>query len=157
MSIRNDYVFKHSGVCLSCQSKGNSFAKKHGGYKTRLYKIWLGLKHRRYENYNPKVCDEWKDFSVFRELALSNGYSDNLTIDRIDNKGDYEPTNCQWITIEENAGKDKLLFTNEQGKELFLERKDLKITQREMAKKLGVSRNTIQRLEKRAKEELYGK
>lgn len=94
---------------------------------------------------------------MFREWALSNGYSDNLTIDRIDNKGDYEPTNCQWITIEENAGKDKLLFTNEQSKELFLERKDLKITQIEMAKKLGVSRNTIQRLEKRAKEELYGK
>ena len=58
MKVRNDYLKKHSGVCVSCQKKGNKNNFKHGDYKKRLYKIWLGLKHRRYKTYKPKVCKE---------------------------------------------------------------------------------------------------
>ena len=88
---------------------------------------------------------------TFKEWALANGYHDNLTLDRIDNKGDYEPNNCQWITLNENAGKDKQLFNKHQKKAICNLRKTMGITQIEMAKKLGVSRNTIQRLEKEIK------
>lgn len=87
---------------------------KHGLYGTRLYRIWHGMKYRcynsnadEYPNYGGKgvvVCDDWKDdFSKFNEWALSHGYQDNLTIDRIDANGNYEPSNCQWVTLEENV------------------------------------------------------
>jgi DNA-binding XRE family transcriptional regulator len=133
---------------MSCQKKGTHYAKKHGDYKTRLYRIWLGLKHRRYKVYNPVVCEEWKDFTAFKTWALSNGYADDLTIDRIDNKGDYTPENCQWIPHRENCGKDKRIFSYSEKIDIYKKRKQLGITQRDMAKRLGVSRNTIQRLER---------
>ena len=57
-------------------------------------------------NENIKICDDWLEYIPFRDWALANGYEDNLTIDRVDNDGDYYPENCQWITRGENAGKD---------------------------------------------------
>ncbi len=153
MHIRADYASKHSGFCMSCQKKGNQNAKKHGEYKSRLYHIWIGLKHRRYRTYTPRVCFEWSDFSNFKEWAESHGYSDSLTLDRIDNRGDYTPDNCQWVTHEENSAKDKRLFTHAEKVEIYNSRKFHGYTQREMAQILGVSRNTIQRLEREIKNE----
>lgn len=80
--------------------------------KTRLYKIWTHIKQRCYnkkresfKNYGARgitVCEEWKnDFMSFYNWAINNGYKDNLTVDRIDNNGNYEPGNCRWITIKE--------------------------------------------------------
>jgi hypothetical protein len=48
-----------------------------------------------------KVCEAWQKYETFRDWARANGYKDNLTIDRIDFNGNYEPNNCRWITIEE--------------------------------------------------------
>lgn len=152
MKVSSDYIEKHSGMCMSCQKRNNTNAKKHGDYNTRLYKIWLGLGHRRYRGYTPEICDEWKDYIPFKKWSLNNGYEDNLTIDRIDNNGGYYPGNCQWITLEENSGKDKKIFSEKEEIEIYKERLHLGITQVEMAKKLGVSRNTIQRAERRAKQ-----
>lgn len=84
----------------------------HGGTYSRLYSIWSSMKTRC---YNPKsksygyyggrgisVCQEWRnDFSAFREWALSHGYQDNLTLDRIDGDGSYSPGNCRWATWHE--------------------------------------------------------
>ena len=52
-----------------------------------------------------KVCKEWHEFEPFMKWALSHGYSDDLTLDRIDNDGDYEPSNCQWITMKAQVRK----------------------------------------------------
>jgi len=81
--------------------------KKHGSSNDRLYAIWLGIKDRcnnpnnlSYKNYGARgisVCKEWEFFSAFGEWAISNGYSDNLTIERVDCFGNYEPSNCTWI------------------------------------------------------------
>jgi hypothetical protein len=60
--------------------------------------------NKDYSNYGGRgitVCKEWDEFSNFRDWALSNGYADNLTLDRIDVNGNYEPSNCRWVTQKE--------------------------------------------------------
>ena len=84
---------------------------KHGETKTRLFKIWSSMhercersKHVYFKDYGGRgitVCEEWGDYIRFAEWARNNGYSDKLTIDRIDNDGNYEPSNCRWITEKE--------------------------------------------------------
>ena len=84
---------------------------KHGERNTRLYKTWISMKQRcsvhrdkykQWEGRGIKVCDEWREsFTVFKDWAEANGYKEDLTIDRIDVNGNYEPSNCRWITKQE--------------------------------------------------------
>ena len=86
----------------------------HGKSNSRLYHIWRNMKSRcynpnveRYDKYGGRgiiICDEWKDnFQAFYEWSMNNGYSDNLSIDRIDVNGNYTPDNCRWITMPDQA------------------------------------------------------
>lgn len=62
----------------------------------------------RYKNYGGRgisVCEEWQSYQGFYNWAMTHGYADGLTIDRIDVDGNYEPSNCQWITMSENSRK----------------------------------------------------
>lgn len=91
----------------SKRQKEKAFVKNH-----RLYGIWQDMKRRCYNSNRKaykyygakdiKVCIEWKNnFKAFQEWAFENGYNNNLTIDRIDNSKDYEPSNCRWVTTFE--------------------------------------------------------
>ena len=83
--------------------------------ESRLLTIWYSMRQRCYGNKNSesykkygakgiRICDEWKnDYMSFYNWAMSNGYSDELTIDRIDYKGNYEPSNCRWATSKTQA------------------------------------------------------
>lgn len=93
------------------QNKSNA---KGEAYHHRLYRIYHGMRSRcynsktyHYKRYGArgiKVCDYWlEDYMNFYNWALENGYSENLSIDRINNDGDYEPNNCRWATAKEQA------------------------------------------------------
>ena len=69
--------------------------------KTRCYST-TNARFHRYGGRGIKVCEAWLEFSPFRDWALLNGYTDELTIDRINNDGNYGPSNCEWVTIQEN-------------------------------------------------------
>ncbi len=88
----------------------NYWAVKHDMSHSRIYKIWIGMRSRcnnpnsvpypRYGGKGIKVCEEWNSsangFENFYLWAMANGYSDDLTIDRVDPHGNYEPNNCRW-------------------------------------------------------------
>jgi len=106
-------VKKRLGIGRESLSCGCFRYKKHGEYKTRLYKLWGSMKERclrsnwQYFKYyggrGITVYKEWLKYIPFRDWALVNGYQDNLEIDRINNDGNYEPDNCRFITSAENA------------------------------------------------------
>ena len=85
--------------------------RTHGMSHTRLHNIWVTMRQRcekprctAYHKYGAKgiqVCEEWGSFERFRDWAFANGYEENLTIDRIDPRGNYEPSNCRWATQKE--------------------------------------------------------
>lgn len=99
--------------------------KKVNKSDTRIYHIWNDMigrcihktypSFKRYGAIGIEVCDEWKVFENFYEWAMTNGYAEGLTLDRLDNKGNYEPGNCKWSTMKEqqNNRRNNRLITFE--------------------------------------------
>ena len=96
---------------------------KHGLYNSRLYKIRQNMIQRctnskvpNYSSYGGRgiiVCNEWKnDLLSFYNWALENGYQEDLSIDRIDPNGNYEPNNCQWVNKSIQSRNTRILRTD---------------------------------------------
>lgn len=128
-----------SGKTKSCGCRASKI--KHGDWHTRLYGIWRGVKYRCcvptckfYKYYGArgiKMCDEWKnDYLAFKEWALANGYSDKLTIDRINPDGDYCPENCRWSTY--------LTQENNRRNNHYVEYEGMTYTVSQLARKVGI-------------------
>lgn len=127
---------------------------KHGMCEKRLYRIYHNMISRcyrkctnGYENYGGrgiKVCEQWlgeKGFINFMNWSLSNGYNDELTIDRIDSNGNYEPNNCRWATRKDQC--------NNRRNNIILEYKDKKYSVSKWSEITGIKKTVIyQRLRK---------
>ena len=113
-SVEPRRVISGNTMSCGCLKSENTVAfnkktkVKHGGRRDRLYTIWHNMKQRcfgtTYKDYPQwggrgiTVCDEWRnDYSEFKRWALSNGYDEGLSLDRIDVNGDYDPSNCRWV------------------------------------------------------------
>lgn len=121
----NNLIRKNTLSCGCYQKDRTSKTKKiHGDAHTRLYNIWSGMRRRclcksepAFKNYGGRgvtVCKEWQEsFVNFKVWALKNGYSEDLTIDRIDVVGNYCPENCRWATLkqQENNRRDNVCVT----------------------------------------------
>ena len=123
---------------------------KHNKSRTRIYHIWSGMKSRcnnpknpvfnRYGGRGITICDEWeKSFENFWKWAEENGYSEELTIDRINNDGNYEPSNCRWANYSlQGRNKRNNVLSEYRGKMR---------TRSEISELTGLSYGTIRRRE----------
>lgn len=113
--------FVYRGAILRRRSNHCSKCRPVAKRNTRLYHIYHGIKQRcfnsncpGFEHYGGRgitICDEWlNSYDAFMKWSIEHGYKERsgLSIDRIDNDGDYCPENCQWITIGENAAKSNI-------------------------------------------------
>lgn len=112
--VSRRHLIDSSTLSCGCYAKeiASQCHTKHGMKGTRLYRIWAGMKDRclnhkskywhMYGGRGIDVCDEWKNsFESFMYWSMSNGYKDDLTIDRIENDKGYYPSNCRWATYKE--------------------------------------------------------
>lgn len=120
--IRYDTLERlHGDHCPQCNIKayGKRRRKPHRDHK--LWRIWWGMKTRcykqsnkMYKNYGArgtKVCQEWLDsYENFYDWSISNGYGEGLSLDRIDNNGNYEPANCQWTDQKTQSNNTRRVF-----------------------------------------------
>lgn len=138
------------GHTKSCGCLQKEIIKKNAGShyqtKTKLYKKYRSIidrteypSNKSYNDYGArgiKMCSEWRNnFVNFYNWALKNGYSDELTIDRIDVNGDYEPNNCRWVDIYTQA--------NNKRNNVYYEYKNEKHTLREWARIKNIPFSTL--------------
>ncbi len=142
--VGREYLFSSHILNCGCNVNGKV---RHGMTKTRIHTIWVSMRQRcynknfrEYDRYGGRgitVCQAWlDDFMNFYNWAMANGYSDELTLDRKDNDGNYCPENCRWATMEQqsnNRSSSKLITYNGETR-----------TMAGWARKFGIRYSTLQ-------------
>lgn len=123
--VRTEYLVRGRTKSCGCSSIEMQMESKGvtGKSKTRIYKIWVSMKKRcstpkekYYCKKGIKVCEEWlSNFESFYKWSMQNGYNDKLSIDRIDNNGNYEPTNCRWVDFTIQNRNKSIQINNKTG------------------------------------------
>lgn len=128
-----------------------SLNKKHGQSGKSIHNVWMTIIARCdnprssiYERYGGRsitYCKEWAEFSVFYEWALANGYKEGLTLDRINNDGNYEPNNCRWVDMKaQSRNRSNTLYVDFRGERASLS---------EFCERMGMPYNQVrQRIKK---------
>lgn len=143
--VEKSHLRKKVDATESCGCINGTHHMSHGN---RIYAIWAGIRSRclgrnkinpNYKNYNGRgimLCDEWKkDFMSFYNWAIANGYRKDLTIDRIDVNGNYEPNNCRWVSRKiQNRNKRNVKIVYYKGKKFIIP---------ELAELLGLKYSTV--------------
>ena len=143
--------------CLNTEvRKSGDNRRKYQCKNETLYKRWLSMKERCqnpnddsykkwYGSKGITVCDEWKnDFEAFQEWSLSNGFSEELSLDRIDPDGNYSPENCRWansIQQANNKHNNRIIIVD-----------DRKFTLTELSKEYPISTCTFYAKRKKSKD-----
>ena len=156
----SDFIARVNAVKVghkkSCGCKRGLSNNTHNLSKHPLYRKWSGMitrvtnnkeeKWHRYGGRGITICDEWRnDFKAFYDWSIKNGWKKGLTIDRINNDGNYEPSNCQWITMRENTIKDMIKFnpSEKQKQDICTLYKENHITVTEICKMYGTHKKRI--------------
>ena len=152
IEVRTTDLTRGNTKSCGCYQKkiAKEIKQKHGGSNKRIYSIWCNMKTRclnknthAYKNYGGRgisVCQEWLDFTNFYNWAMENGYSDELTIERKNTNGNYEPSNCVFIPKSQqplNTRKCRFIFYNGETKTLT-----------EWSKQFHFGRNTFRKYRK---------
>jgi hypothetical protein len=159
--IQENLTLNKSTQCRSCALTSKNKKQDFLREDHRLYSVWKNMKSRvnnpnrshyhRYGGRGIKICERWNDFLLFLE-DMEDSFEEGLTLDRIDNDGDYSPENCRWATQKEQ--------NNNQEKSLHLLFEGHYYTESELSEKTGVKRTTIQQRRRRGysvNEMVYGK
>lgn len=96
--------------CVGSRKQIGALRRTHGATGSRLYVCWQNMRRRCADRDNPdyggrgiSICEEWSDFERFQDWALASGYRDDLTIERRDVNGNYDPSNCEWADATTQA------------------------------------------------------
>ncbi len=137
-------VSGHTKSC-GCYMRLHPSSVTHGLSKTREHYLWKGLRQRclnpkagnyyRYGGRGIKVCQEWDDFTNFYKWCQESGYKHGLTLDRIDNDGDYSPSNCRWV--------DKTVQANNKSNNKKVQYKGKIVSLMELERITGIDHRTI--------------
>lgn len=163
--LEKEYILRNLtiGTTKSCGCHKKStivkLSLKHGFAKrklnSRIYRTWRKMKERcenekvhnyhRYGGRGITVCDEWKNnFQAFYDWAMANGYQSNLTIDRKDNNGNYEPDNCRWATnVQQARNRANTKLNESQVESIRTLYSTSEKTQKEIGNIFGVSKDTV--------------
>ena len=147
--IRNDMLIHGISTSCGCYDKERRLTR-NGESRIRIFKIWDGMVRRCTDKNNPRfkdyggrgieICNDWvgpNGFDNFKQWALANGYEDNLTIERNNVNGDYEPSNCTWILMKEQA-------KNKRNTIYYTDEKNNKISVSDLSERTNLMHGTIQ-------------